>query len=154
MLKNPLSSKIDEFILELNKFEIEYSVMISNYIKSKKKQSSFENTLRYIKNIDSDILNKLNELKDQMNLTDVLLYGNKSKKEIMEKDISLVSERISIAKRGFYGNSYGPTKHHMDSFDIAKDQWDSISPRVEKFIKAVDVLSNDLEQLGAPKVLN
>ena len=42
----------------------------------------------------------------------------------------------------------------MDSFDIAKDQWDSISPRVEKFIKAVDVLSNDLEQLGAPIILN
>ena len=154
VLKNPLNSKIDEFILELNKFEIEYSVMISNYIKSKKKQSSFNNTLRFIKNIDSDLLNKLNELNEQMNLIDVLLYGSKSKKEIMEKDITLVSERISIAKRGFYGNSYGPTKQHMDSFGIAKDQWDSILPRVEKFIKAVDVLSNDLEQLGAPKVLN
>ena len=154
VLKNPLNSKIDEFILELNKFEIEYSVMISNYIKSKKKQSSFNNTLRFIKNIDSDLLNKLNELNDQMNLIDVLLYGSKSKKEIMEKDITLVSERISIAKRGFYGNSYGPTKQHMDSFGIAKDQWDSILPRVEKFIKAVDVLSNDLEQLGAPKILN
>jgi photosystem II stability/assembly factor-like uncharacterized protein len=57
VLKNPLNSKIDEFILELNKFEIEYSVMISNYIKSKKKQSSFNNTLRFIKNIDSDLLN-------------------------------------------------------------------------------------------------
>ena len=144
VLKNPLNSKIDEFILELNKFEIEYSVMISNYIKSKKKQSSFNNTLRFIKNIDSDLLNKLNELNDQMNLIDVLLYGSKSKKEIMEKDITLVSERISIAKRGFYGNSYGPTKQHMDSFGIAKDQWDSILPRVEKFIKAVGVLSNDL----------
>ena len=154
VLKNPLNFKIDEFILELNKFEIEYSVKISNYITHKKKQSSFDNTLRYVKNIDSDLLNKLNELKDQMNLIDVLLYGNKSKKEIMEKDISLVSERISIAKRGFYGNSYGPTKHHMDSFDIAKDQWDSILPRVDKFIKAVDVLSKDLEQLGAPKILN
>ena len=154
VLKNPLNSKIDEFILELNKFEIEYSVMISNYIKSKKKQSSFNNTLRFIKNIDSDLLNKLNELNDQMNLIDVLLYGNKSKKEIMENDISLVSERISIAKRGFYGNSYGPTKQHMDSFGIAKDQWDSILPRVEKFIKAVGVLSNDLEQLGAPIILN
>ena len=154
VLKNPLSSKIDEFILELNKFEIEYSVMISNYIKSKKKQSSFNNTLRFIKNIDSDLLNKLNELNDQMNLIDVLLYGSKSKKEIMEKDITLVSERISIAKRGFYGNSYGPTKQHMDSFGIAKDQWDSILPRVEKFIKAVGVLSNDLEQLGAPIILN
>ena len=63
VLKNPLNSKIDEFILELNKFEIEYSVMISNYIKSKKKQSSFNNTLRFIKNIDSDLLNKLNEIK-------------------------------------------------------------------------------------------
>jgi len=154
VLKNPLNSKIDEFILELNKFEIEYSVMISNYIKSKKKQSSFNNTLRFIKNIDSDLLNKLNELNEQMNLIDVLLYGSKSKKEIMEKDITLVSERISIAKRGFYGNSYGPTKQHMDSFGIAKDQWDSILPRVEKFIKAVDVLSNDLEQLGAPIILN
>ena len=154
VLKNPLNSKIDEFILELNKFEIEYSVMISNYIESKKKQSSFNNTLRFIKNIDSDLLNKLNELNDQMNLIDVLLYGSKSKKEIMEKDITLVSERISIAKRGFYGNSYGPTKQHMDSFGIAKDQWDSILPRVEKFIKAVGVLSNDLEQLGAPIILN
>ena len=154
VLKNPLNSKIDEFILELNKFEIEYSVMISNYIKSKKKQSSFNNTLRFVKNIDSDLLNKLNELNDQMNLIDVLLYGSKSKKEIMEKDITLVSERISIAKRGFYGNSYGPTKQHMDSFGIAKDQWDSILPRVEKFIKAVGVLSNDLEQLGAPIILN
>ncbi|MDG1966841.1 MAG: glycosyl hydrolase, partial [Flavobacteriaceae bacterium] len=61
VLKNPLNSKVDEFILELNKFEIETSVMISNYIKSKKKQSSFDNTLRYIKNIDSDLLYKLNE---------------------------------------------------------------------------------------------
>lgn len=154
VLKNPLNSKVDEFILELNKFEIETSVMISNYIKSKKKQSSFDNTLRYIKNIDSDLLYKLNELKDQMNLIDVLLYGNKSKKEIMEKDNSLVSERISIAKRGLYGNSYGPTKHHMDSFDIAKNQWDSILPRVEKFIKAIEDLSEELEQLGAPKILN
>ena len=154
ILKNPLNSKIDEFILDLNKFEIESSVMISNYIKSKKKQSSFDNTLRYIKNIDSDILNKLNELKDNMNLIDVLIYGNKSKKEIMEKDIPLVSERISIAKRSISGNSYGPTKHHMDSFNIAKNQWDSISPRVEKFIKAVNNLSKELEQLGAPKILN
>ena len=154
ILKNPLNSKIDEFILELNKFEIESSVMISNYIKSKKKQSSFDNTLRYIKNIDSDILNKLNELKDNMNLIDVLIYGNKSKKEIMEKDIPLFSERISIAKRSISGNSYGPTKHHMNSFNIAKNQWDNISPRVEKFIKAVNNLSKELEQLGAPIILN
>ena len=154
VLKNPLSSKIDEFIIELNKFEIEYSVMVSNYIKSKNKQSSFDNALRYINNIDTDLLNKLKELKDYMNLTDVLLYGNKSKKEVMEKDIPQVSERLGIAKRGLYGNSYGPAKHHMDSFDIAKKQWGSIYPRIEKFIKAVNDLSKELEQLGAPMILD
>jgi len=154
VLKNPLSSKIDEFITELNKFEIEYSVMLSNYSKSKNKQSSFDNTLRYVTNIDTDLLNKLKELKDHMNLTDVLLYGNKSKKEVMEKDIPLVSERLGIAKRGLYGNSYGPAKHHMDSFNIAKKQWASISPRIEKFIKGVNDLSKELEQLGAPRILD
>ncbi|MDB4144980.1 glycosyl hydrolase, partial [Flavobacteriaceae bacterium] len=154
VLKNPLSPRIDEFIIELNKFEIEYSVMISNYIKSKNKQSSFDNTLRYINNIDTDLLNKLKELKDNMNLTDVLLYGNKSKKEIMEKDIPQVSERLGIAKRGIYGNSYGPAKHHMDSFDIAKKQWNSIAPRIENFIKAVNDLSKELEELGAPRILD
>ena len=41
----------------------------------------------------------------------------------------------------------------MDSFDIAKKQWDSIYPRVEKFIKAVNDLSKELEQLGAPMIL-
>ena len=154
VLKNPLSSKIDEFIIELNKFEIEYSVVVSNYIKSKNKQSSFDNALRYINNIDTDLLNKLKELKDYMNLTDVLLYGNKSKKEVMEKDIPQVSERLGIAKRGLYGNSYGPAKHHMDSFDIAKKQWSSIYPRIEKFIKGVNDLSKELEQLGAPRILD
>ena len=153
VLENPLTSKIDEYILELHKFEIQYSTMISDYIKSKNKQSTFENILRFVKNIDNDLLTKLKELRDHMNSIDVLLYGNKSKKEIMEKDVPQISQRLGIAKRGLY-DSYGPTKNHMNSFDIAKTQWNSISPRIEKFIKEVNYLSKELEQLGAPKILD
>ena len=80
VLENPLTSKIDEYILELHKFEIQYSTMISDYIKSKNKQSTFENILRFVKNIDNDLLTKLKKLRDHMNSIDVLLYGNKSKK--------------------------------------------------------------------------
>ena len=86
VLENPLTSKIDEYILDLHKFEIQYSTTISDYIKSKNKQSTFENILRYVKNIDNDLLTKLKDLRDHMNSIDVLLYGNKSKKEIMEKE--------------------------------------------------------------------
>ena len=153
VLENPLTSKIDEYILELHKFEIQYSTMISDYIKSKNKQSTFENILRFVKNIDNDLLTKLKELRDHMNSIDVLLYGNKSKKEIMEKDVPQISQRLGIAKRGL-NDSYGPTKNHMNSFDIAKTQWNSISPRIEKFIKEVNYLSKELEQLGAPKILD
>jgi hypothetical protein len=88
-----------------------------------------------------------------MNSIDVLLYGSKSKKEIMEKDVPQISQRLGIAKRGL-NDSYGPTKNHMNSFDIAKTQWNSISPRIEKFIKEVNYLSIELEQLGAPKILD
>ena len=42
----------------------------------------------------------------------------------------------------------------MDSFNIAKKQWASISPRIEKFIKGVNDLSKELEQLGAPRILD
>jgi photosystem II stability/assembly factor-like uncharacterized protein len=153
VLENPLTSKIDEYILDLHKFEIQYSTMISDYIKSKNKQSTFENILRFVQNIDNDLLTKLKELRDHMNSIDVLLYGNKSKKEIMEKDVPQISQRLGIAKRGF-NDSYGPTKNHMNSFDIAKTQWNSISPRIEKFIKEVNYLSKELEQLGAPKILD
>jgi len=153
VLENPLTSKIDEYILDLHKFEIQYSTMISDYIKSKNKQSTFENILRFVQNIDNDLLTKLKELRDHMNSIDVLLYGNKSKKEIMEKDVPQISQRLGIAKRGF-NDSYGPTKNHMNSFDIAKTQWNSISPRIEKYIKEVNYLSKELEQLGAPKILD
>ena len=89
-----------------------------------------------------------------MNLIDVLLIGSKSKKEIMEKDITLVSERISIAKRGFYGNSYGPTKLHMKSLEISKNQWKEIEPKINQFINEVNKLGESLEKLGSPKILD
>jgi hypothetical protein len=89
-----------------------------------------------------------------MNLIEVLLFGNKSKKEIGEKDIPLVTDRISVAKRSLYGNSYGPTKHHIESFKIGKKQWESIVPEINEFINAVNKLSQNLESLGAPKIID
>ena len=154
VLKNPLTTEIDDFITELNKFEISSSMIISNYRKAKKKQTNFDYALRYINNIDSGLTNRVKSLKDEMNLIEVLLFGNKSKKEIGEKDTPLVADRISVAKRSLYGNSYGPTKHHIESFKIGKKQWNSIVPKINNFIDAVDKLSQNLESLGAPKIID
>ena len=154
VLKNPLTTEIEDFITELNKFEISSSMIISDYTKAKKKQTNFDYALRYINNIDSDLTNRVKSLMDEMNLIEVLLFGNKSKKEIGEKDIPLVTDRISVAKRSLYGNSYGPTKHHIESFKIGKKQWESIVPEINEFINAVNKLSQNLESLGAPKIID
>jgi hypothetical protein len=53
-----------------------------------------------------------------------------------------------------YGNSYGPTKHHIESFKIGKKQWESIVPEINEFINAVNKLSQNLESLGAPKIID
>ena len=154
VLKNPLTVEIEDFITELNEFEISSSMIISDYTKAKKKQTNFDYALRYINNIDSDLTNRVKSLKDEMNLIEVLLFGNKSKKEIGEKDMPLVADRISVAKRSLYGNSYGPTKHHIESFKIGKKQWNSIVPKINNFIDAVNKLSQNLESLGAPKIID
>ena len=87
----------------------------------KKELKSAEVTQSFVKNIDNDLLTKLKELRDQINSIAVLLYGNKSKKEIMKKDITQISQRLGIAKRGL-NDSYGPTKNHKNSCDSAKTQ--------------------------------
>ena len=89
-----------------------------------------------------------------MHSIESLLYGNKSKKEIGEKEDPTIFERLSISKRGFYGNSYGPTKLHMKSLEISKNQWNEIEPKINQFINEVNKLGENLEKLGSPKILD
>ena len=93
-------------------------------------------------------------LDTEMNFIDAEIYGNKSKKDVMEKDNPTISSRISIALRGFSGNSYGPTKTQMDSFEIAKKQWERIKNRILKFIQNVENKVEVLETKGSPKIID
>ena len=120
MLTNPLEGKIDNFIDKLNNFELKMSELLSNYNKAKKKHSTFKYALRYIEETENNSIKSINDLTQTMHSIESLLYGNKSKKEIGEKEDPTIFERLSISKRGFYGNSYGPTKLHMKSLRLQK----------------------------------
>jgi hypothetical protein len=53
------------------------------------------------------------------------------------------------------GNSYGPTKLHMESYDMAKAMFEELQPKMEQFSKVkVPALAKKLEANGAPAVLN
>ena len=83
-----------------------------------------------------------------------MLNGNASKKEIGEKDVQSISSRLSIAQRGF-STTYGPTKMHMQSLDMAKALFSRIEPQLKKFIE-VDVpnIEKKLIASGVPPILD
>ena len=59
------------------------------------------------------------ELTDLVNKAETFLNGNKSKKDIREKDFLTISDRISVAVRGV-NSSYGFTHMHKESLNKAK----------------------------------
>ncbi len=85
---------------------------------------------------------------------DSVFSGNESKKEIGEKDYPTIMDRLSVAQRGFYGNSYGPPKLHMDSFEIAKNMWNKLKVEIQKFNSSILAFENKLNQLGTPSIID
>ena len=75
---------------------------------------------------------------------DVFISGNKSKKDVREKDIETISDRLSVAVRGF-NSSYGPTKMHIMSLSKAKSLILEYNDMVEDLSKDIDKLKNQLE---------
>ena len=83
------------------------------------------------------------------------LNGSAAKTEVGEKEQLSISNRIYFAASGLMGNSYGPTKLHMESYDIAKTMFEELQPKMEQFYKVkVPALAKNLEANGAPTVLD
>ena len=154
VLTNPVESQIDDFIEKLVSIETESRLVLDEFSKSKKLFANFDRATRYIENIDGKLIKEISNLYDEMNSIDVLIVGNKSKKEIGEKDNPSFSDRLMFAKRGFYGNSYGPTKHQLESFEIGVKQWNQMKPKIENFSKSVNAIKARLESLGSPYIID
>ena len=60
----------------------------------------------------------------------------------------------SNARGGYYGNSYGPTALHMQSFDMAKEMFARSKPKMDDYIERVNALGKKLEEAGAPIFLD
>ena len=154
ILSNPIESKIDGFLTDLVDLQTEIELSLNLFNKSKDKLLKFEKALSYV-DIDNDNLSiEIYKLIKEMENIESQISGNKSKKEIGEKDYPTVSDRLSVAQRGFYGNSYGPTKLHLDSFELGKKQWESVKLSIKIFIQSVSDKNQILEKIGSPIILN
>ena len=78
------------------------------------------------------------------------LNGSTAKAEVGEKEQLTIGYRIYFAASGLMGNSYGQTKLHMESYDMAKAMFEELQPKMEQFSKVkVPALAKKLETSGA-----
>ena len=141
-------------IQDFVEFDVDYNKLNLKFDKAKKKLSKFDNAIRYVDPVNSKISENIKSLNIQMNKLNAMMNGNKSKTEPGEKDDPSIYDRVSISMRGFYGNTYGPTKDQLKSFEIAKRQWMGIKPIIEMFVKNVDETGVLIEKMGSPKIID
>lgn len=154
VLENPMTNNINSFTADLKSTQLKIESAIEEFNKASKKLKLLEKTTIYISKSPGDLEKEISSLKTQMFSLERILYGNSSKKEIREKDVKSIDFRLSTAQRGL-DTSYGPTKMHMESLEMAKTLFNRIVSKLEKFSK-VDIpeIEDKLLKAGVPVIID
>ena len=130
-------------MIEIENTFNDFSVINSKFNKIKETSKSILTLISRTKDYQS-FVDLYNSIQNNINKIDVFISGNKSKKDVREKDIETISDRLSVAVRGF-NSSYGPTKMHIMSLSKAKSLILEYNDMVEDLSKNIDKLKNQLE---------
>ncbi|MGC1204867.1 MAG: glycosyl hydrolase [Flavobacteriaceae bacterium] len=154
VLKNPMDDKMNDYIGNLKVFKLELESTLKDFNKASEKLLAYEKATAYIQGEPGNLEKEISSLKKQMFSLKQTLNGNASKEEIGEKDLQSINSRLSLAQKGF-NTTYGATKMHMESLDMAKTLFNRIKPQLEKFIN-VDIpqIEKKLTNAGVPPILD
>ena len=121
---------VDDYFRVYNDVQlIEHKIKAANE-KVNSLKIAIENTPRETEELVLDFHN----LKNSLLLVERKVFGNESKTEIGEKNTPTLFNRIRVASQGL-SSSYGPTKLHMESLDMARLMNEEIKPLIEKLNK-------------------
>ena len=126
------------YVVEVESIFNEYSVVNSKFNKIKETNKSIISLISRSSNYQSYV-ESYNNIQNKINDIDVFVSGNKSKKDVREKDIETISDRLSVAVRGL-NSSYGPTKMHIESLGKAM-------ALINQYVDMVEMLSKDFNKL-------
>tara|TARA_B110000259_G_scaffold56234_1_gene66381 strand:+ start:1 stop:1887 length:1887 start_codon:yes stop_codon:yes gene_type:complete len=154
VLTNPMANKHEEYNKALA--ELTTSVRVSEHLfkKAIARVATYERSLKQVKENSVELTKSVYMLRQQMYRLQKDFGGSAAKAEIGEKDRLTLMDRLSSARGGYGGNSYGPTELHMQSFEMAKEMFDRAKPKMDAFIKQVHSLGQMLEKAGSPVYLD
>jgi hypothetical protein len=149
VLSNPNLDQIEAFIVDLENTYKNYTTINHNFNKIKRSNKSIASLISKTSNYKLYVEN-YNQIKEMINTIDVFVSGNKSKKDIREKDTETISDRLSVAVRGI-NSSYGPTLMQISSLNKAKyliNEFDNMLKELSlEFNKLKNQIEGELESL-------
>ena len=143
VLNNPNIDKIDEYVTEIENEYKNYSVLSSKFGKIKDDNKSIISLINKSSNY-KDYISQQNSIQKSINQIDAFISGNKSKKDVREKDVETISNRLSVATRGI-NSSYGPTGMQIASLTKAKSLIIKLAEMIDNLKLEFTKLKNQVE---------
>ena len=97
-----------------------------------------------------DLLPELNEIKEELKVINTMFYGDNVKRRLDIQQIPTASSRVGIIASEQKYSTSSPTKTHMRSFEIAKEEFLPIIPKIDLLVERVKKLEDKMKTLGAP----
>ncbi len=118
-----------------------------------KKVDALQAAASKINNDNSEILKNLYSVEQKLLDLDELIYGNRSKSEVGEKNNPTIMDRFYNAYGSSSRSTYGPTETHLKSLSIAKKQFKEFMLKLEQIVNAeIPTIEKSLIEAGAPLV--
>ena len=143
VLNNPNIDKIDEYVTEIENEYKNYSLLSSKFGKIKDDNKSIISLINKSSNY-KDYISQQNAIQKSINQIDAFIFGNKSKKDVREKDVETISNRLSVATRGI-NSSYGPTGMQIASLTKAKSLIIKLGEMIDNLNLEFTKLKNQVE---------
>ena len=143
VLNNPNIDKIDEYVTEIENEYKNYSLLTSKFGKIKDDNKSIISLINKSSNY-KDYVSQQNSIQKSIDKIDAFIFGNKSKKDVREKDVETISNRLSVATRGI-NSSYGPTGMQIASLTKAKSLIIKLTEMIDNLKLEFTKLKNQVE---------
>jgi hypothetical protein len=97
---------------------------------------------------------QLYNLKKDLFIIDEKMNGNRSKNEVGEKNNPTISSRLSMAKYGTFGSTYGPTETLKRNLEIAGSEFVELRKELDNILNVkLHAFEKALIDAGAPWVV-
>ena len=97
-----------------------------------------------------ELSSDMKEMKDELREINVLFYGDNVKRRLDMQQIPTPSSRVGIIANEQKYSTASPTGTHVNSFEIAKEEFLPIKSRVDLLVEKVKKLEEKMKSLGAP----